>query len=82
MELFPTYSIKSTEGSRLMRISIVRISLLRLIQTITKICLMRFYVLFILLLHSIAKNLANVIILYRRAILKMETVLYERRLMS
>ena len=73
---------QNTEVSRLMRISLVRISLLRLIQTITKICLMRFYVLFILLLHSIAKNLANVIILYRRAILKMETVLYERRLMS
>ena len=41
-----------TGGSRLMRISLLRISLLRFFKTITKIWLMRFYGLFILLLRT------------------------------
>ena len=38
---------------------LMRISLLRFFKTITKIWLMRFYGLFILLMRSLAKNLAN-----------------------
>ena len=56
-----SFFVRYTEGSRLMRISLVRISLLRFFKTITKICLMRFYVLSILLPRSIARNLANAI---------------------
>ena len=41
-----------TGSSRLMRISLLRISLLRFFKTITKIWLMRFYGLFILLLRT------------------------------
>mgnify|MGYP007015856839 CR=1 FL=1 len=41
-----------TGGSRLMRISLLRISLLRFFKTITKIWLMRFYGLFILLVRT------------------------------
>ena len=44
-----------------MRISLLRISLLRFFKTITKILLMRFYGLFFLLVGSLAKNLANTI---------------------
>ena len=43
---------ESTGSSRLMRISLLRISLLRFLKTITKIWLMRFYGLFILLLRT------------------------------
>ena len=41
-----------TGSSRLMRISLLRILLLRIFKTIVKIWLMRFYGLFILLLHT------------------------------
>ena len=41
-----------------MRISLLRILLLRFFKTITTISLMRFYGLFILLVRSLAKNLA------------------------
>ena len=44
-----------------MRISLLRILLLRFFKTITIILLMRFYEVFILLVGSIAKNLANAI---------------------
>ena len=44
-----------------MRISLLRILLLRFFKTITIILLMRFYGLFILLVRSLAKNLANAI---------------------
>ena len=44
-----------------MRISLLRISLLRFFKTITKIWIMRFYGLFILLLRTLDKNLANAI---------------------
>ena len=50
-----------TGSSRLMRISLLRISLVRFFKTITKIWLMRFYGLFILLLRTKDKNFANVI---------------------
>ena len=43
---------RNTGDSRLMRISLVRISLLRFFKTITKIWLMLFYRLFILLLRT------------------------------
>ena len=43
---------RRTGGSRLMRISLLPISLLRFFKTITKIWLMRFYGLFILLLRT------------------------------
>ena len=43
---------RNTGSSRLMRISLLRISLLRFFKTITKIWLMRFYGLFILLLRT------------------------------
>ena len=47
------YSCHSNTGSScLMRISLLRISLLRFFKTITKIWLMRFYGLFILLLRT------------------------------
>ena len=46
------YPGQYTEGSRLMQISLLRISLLRFFKTITKIWLMRFYGLFILLLRT------------------------------
>ena len=52
---------KNTGSSRLMRISLLRILLLRFFKTITIILLMRFYGLFILLVRSLAKNLANAI---------------------
>jgi hypothetical protein len=42
----------TTGSSRLMRISLLRISLLRFFKTIIKIWLMRFYGLFILLLRT------------------------------
>ena len=45
-------SKSDTGSSRLMRISLLRISLLRFFKTITKIWLMRFYGLFILLLRT------------------------------
>ena len=45
-----------------MRISLLRISLLRFFKTITKILLIRFYGLFILLVRSLAKDLANAIL--------------------
>ena len=45
-------SFENTEGSRLMRISLLQFSLLRFFKTITKIWLMRFYGLFILLLRT------------------------------
>ena len=44
-----------------MRISLLRISLLRFFKTITKIWLMRFSGLFILLLRTQNKNFANAI---------------------
>ena len=44
-----------------MRISLLRISLLRFFKTITKILLMRFYGLFILLVRTLNKNFANAI---------------------
>ena len=44
--------LHNTGSSRLMRISLLRISLLRFFKTITKIWLMRFYGLFILLLRT------------------------------
>ena len=44
-----------------MRISLLRILLLLFFKTITTILLMGFYGLFILLVHSLAKNLANAI---------------------
>ena len=44
-----------------MRISLLQIVLLRFFKTITIILLMRFYGLFILLVRSLAKNLANAI---------------------
>ena len=43
---------RHTGSSRLMQISLLRISLLRFFKTITKIWLMRFYGLFILLLRT------------------------------
>ena len=57
------YEILEVQGvlALCIQISLVQISLLRFIKTITKICLMRFHVLFIFLLCSIAKNLANAI---------------------
>ena len=51
-----------TGSSRLMRISLLRISLLRFFKTITKIWLMRFYGLFILLMRTQNKNFANAIL--------------------
>ena len=45
-------SIIYTGSSRLMQISLLRISLLRFFKTITKIWLMRFYGLYILLLRT------------------------------
>ena len=42
----------STGGSRLMRISLLRISLMRFFKTITKIWLMRFYWQFIFLVRT------------------------------
>ena len=50
-----------TGGSRLMQISLLRISLLWFFKTITKIWLMRFYGLFILLLRTQNENFANAI---------------------
>ena len=47
-----------TGSSHLMRISLLRILLLRFLKTITIILLMQFYGLFILLVRSLAKNLA------------------------
>ena len=47
-----TTNPESTGSSRLMRISLLRFSLLRFFKTITKIWLMRFYGLFILLLRT------------------------------
>ena len=47
-----TRSDYGTGSSRLMRISLLRISLLRFFKTITKIWLIRFYGLFILLLRT------------------------------
>ena len=44
-----------------MGISLLRISLLQFFKTITIILLMRFYGLFILLMRSLVKNLANAI---------------------
>ena len=44
-----------------MRISLLRISLLRFFKTTYKIWLMRFYGLFIMLVRTLAKNLANAI---------------------
>ena len=44
-----------------MRISLLQILLLRFFKTITIILLMRFYWLFIFLVRSLAKNLANAI---------------------
>ena len=44
-----------------MRITLLRILLLRFFKTITIILLMRFYWLFILLVRTLAKNLANAI---------------------
>ena len=44
-----------------MRISLLRISLLRFFKTITKIWLMRFYGLFILLVRTKNKNFANAV---------------------
>ena len=49
---FPFFFNKYTGSSCLMRISLLRISLLRFFKTITKIWLMRFYGLFILLLRT------------------------------
>ena len=46
---------------RLMRISLLWILLLRFFKTITIILQMRFYGLFIFLVRSLAKNLANAI---------------------
>ena len=51
IEILPRQK-ESTGSSRLMRISLLRISLLRFFKTITKIWLMRFYGLFILLLRT------------------------------
>ena len=45
-----------------MQISCLRILLLRFFKTITMTLLMQFYGLFILLVHSLAKNLANAIL--------------------
>ena len=53
--------LNSTGSSRLMRISLLQILLLRFFKTIFIILLMRFYGLFILLVLSLAKNLANAI---------------------
>ena len=50
-----------TGSSHLMRISLLRILSLRFFKTITMILLMRFYGLFIFLVRSLAKNLANTI---------------------
>ena len=50
-----------TGRSRLKRISLLRISLLRFFKAITKILLMRFYGLFILLVRTLNKNFANAI---------------------
>ena len=47
-----TFLKKYTGSSRLMRISLVQISLLRVFKTISKIWLMPFYRLFILLLRT------------------------------
>ena len=49
---FSAQRLNNTGSSRLMRISLLRISLLRFFKTITKIWLMRFYGLFILLLRT------------------------------
>ena len=51
----------NTGSSRLMRISLLPIWLLRFFKTITIILLTRFYGLLILLVCSLAKNLANAI---------------------
>ena len=65
--------VQYTEGSRLMPISLVRISLLQFFKTFKTLLLMRFYmylailglmrffVLFISLLRSLAKNVPNAI---------------------
>ena len=58
---FSSIPTHTTGGSRLMRISLLRISLLRFFKTVTKIWLMRFYGLFILLLRTQNKNFANAI---------------------
>ena len=51
----------TTGSSWLMRISLLQILLPQFFKTITIILLMRFYELFILLVRSLAKNLANAI---------------------
>ena len=52
LNCFSLYWLQHTGSSCLMQISLLRISLLRFFRTITKIWLMRFYGLFILLLHT------------------------------
>ena len=51
-----------TGSSRLMQISLLQILLLQFFKTITIILQMQFYGLFILLVGSLPKNLANAIL--------------------
>ena len=58
----PEVTAEMTTGSSwLMRISLLQILLPQFFKTITIILLMRFYEPFILLVRSLAKNLANAI---------------------
>ena len=63
ISILPKYQrrLNTTGSSCFMRISLLRILLLRFLKTITIILLMEFYGLFILLVHSLAKNLTNAI---------------------
>ena len=63
LPILPKYQGRqnTTGSSCFMRISLLPILLLRFFKTITIILLMQFYGLFILLVCSLAKNLANAI---------------------